>query len=111
VFDSSAKLPAGILNGNVNQYGDFDQCQDVAVDLDPMTYAHLEDYRISGKYCLALLDIEVGKTARPNRFLKEVDDLAHAHRPIVSTVDDVSYSFLPLTLQPKSALASSFEVS
>jgi hypothetical protein len=108
VFDSSAKLPAGILNGNVNQYGDFDQCLDVAVDLDHMTHAHLEDYRISGKYCLALLDIEVGKTARPNRVLKEVDDLAHAHRPIVSTVNDVSYCFLPVALHPKSGLGLLF---
>jgi hypothetical protein len=91
VFDSSAKLPAGILNGNVNQYGDFDQCLDVAAELDPVLYSHLEDYHIAGKYCLAHLDLGMGSTSRPNTVLKEVDDLAHAHRPIVSTVNDVSY--------------------
>ena len=26
MYDASAKVPAGVLNGNVNQYGDFDQC-------------------------------------------------------------------------------------
>jgi hypothetical protein len=91
VFDSSAKLPAGVLNGNVNQYGDFDQCLDVAAELDPVLYSHLEDQHIKGKYCLAQLDLDVGSTATASAVLKEVDDLAHAHRPIVSTVNDVSY--------------------
>jgi hypothetical protein len=90
VFDSSAKFPSGVLNGNTNQYGDFDQCLDVATELDPLLYSHLEHYRIAGKYCLALLDLEVGNTSRASRVLKELDDLMHAHRPIVSTLNDVS---------------------
>ncbi|KDR21234.1 Nose resistant to fluoxetine protein 6 [Zootermopsis nevadensis] len=88
MFDSSAKLPAGLLNGNVNQYGDFDQCLDVAEDLDPVVYSHLEDHHIAGKFCLAHLDMGVRSTTRSNPILKEVDDLVHAHRPIISTVND-----------------------
>jgi len=91
VFDSSAKFPAGILNGNVNQYGDFDQCLDVAVDLNPALYSDMEDYHIMGKYCLAFFDLNIGNTSRTSSVVVELDDLAHAHRPILSTVNDVSY--------------------
>ncbi|PNF21733.1 hypothetical protein B7P43_G10363 [Cryptotermes secundus] len=88
MFDSSAKFPSGVLNGNINQYGDFNQCLEVTTELNPLLYPHLEDYHVTGKYCLTLLDLEVGTTSRPSRVLKELDDLVHAHRPIVSTLDD-----------------------
>ncbi|PSN54851.1 hypothetical protein C0J52_12407 [Blattella germanica] len=49
MYDSSAKLPSGILKGNVNQFGDFDQC--LAIETD-------ESSNIEGKYCLASVDID-----------------------------------------------------
>lgn len=42
MYDASAKLPSGILNGNLNQYGDFDQCLSVAS----------KNRTFRGQYCL-----------------------------------------------------------
>ncbi|GLV31608.1 drop dead [Carabus blaptoides fortunei] len=52
MFDSTAKIPSGILNGNLNQFGDYDECMGIFVKI-PTT-----DIRISGKYCLANIDFE-----------------------------------------------------
>jgi hypothetical protein len=90
VFDSSAKIPSGLLSGNINQYGDFDQCLDLKTELDPPKYPDLQNHRIVGKYCLATLDLDVRKSSSRSAILVEVDDLIHAHRPIISTVNDVS---------------------
>ncbi|XP_014212588.1 uncharacterized protein LOC106642345 [Copidosoma floridanum] len=53
MLDSSAKIPAGLLRGNVNQLGDFDQC------LNALGRIKLEDnvVKIQGKYCLANIDL------------------------------------------------------
>lgn len=42
MFDATAKPPSGILSGNVNQYGDFDEC--LSVD--------------GAQYCLAEIDLQ-----------------------------------------------------
>lgn len=42
MYDSTAKFPTGVLNGNVLQYGDFDQCLDVVAPQNVFR----------GKYCL-----------------------------------------------------------
>nr|CAD7401225.1 unnamed protein product [Timema cristinae] len=52
MYDSSAKLPSGILRGNVNQLGDFDQCLSV-MGSEPNTPTEM----IRGQYCLASIDI------------------------------------------------------
>ena len=91
VFDSSAKIPSGLLNGNINQYGDFDQCLDLKTELDSQMYPNLENYHIAGKYCLAVFDLDIGKFPRRNGIIDEVDDLIHAHRLVISTVNDVSF--------------------
>ncbi|KAL6256883.1 hypothetical protein P5V15_011818 [Pogonomyrmex californicus] len=53
MLDSSAKIPSGLLRGNVNQFGDYDQCLGVLahVKVDEKTI------RIQGKYCLATVDV------------------------------------------------------
>lgn len=53
MLDSSAKIPSGLLRGNVNQFGDFDQCLGVTarVKVDEKTV------KVQGKYCLATLDL------------------------------------------------------
>jgi hypothetical protein len=53
-------------------------------------YPHLENYRIVGKYCLATLDLDIRNSPARSEILVEVDDLTHAHRPLISTVNDVS---------------------
>lgn len=45
MHDATAKIPSGIFNGNLNQYGDYDQCLNVVADNDKFT----------GKYCIAYI--------------------------------------------------------
>lgn len=54
VLDSSAKIPSGLLRGNVNQLGDYDQC------LGVLAHVKVEEktIRIQGKYCLATVDLQ-----------------------------------------------------
>jgi hypothetical protein len=49
VYDASAKVPSGILSGNINQYGNFDQCLSVN---EPSNL-------FKGKYCLAYFQLKV----------------------------------------------------
>ncbi|XP_072742660.1 uncharacterized protein [Anoplolepis gracilipes] len=54
MLDSSAKIPSGLLRGNVNQLGDYDQC------LGVLAYVKVDErtIRIQGKYCLATVDLQ-----------------------------------------------------
>lgn len=47
MHDSTAKIPSGIFNGNVNQYGDFDQCLNIKTS------------KLRGKYCIAYLQPQI----------------------------------------------------
>lgn len=76
VYDASAKIPSGILNGNVNQFGDFDQC----VNVQGME-------AIQGKYCLAYLQPVVPDNLMR---LKHLSSLAQSHSAFRSNFDDVS---------------------
>ncbi|EFN69193.1 Nose resistant to fluoxetine protein 6 [Camponotus floridanus] len=53
MLDASAKIPSGLLRGNVNQLGDYDQC------LGVLAYVKVDErtIRIQGKYCLATMDL------------------------------------------------------
>ncbi|XP_017792734.1 PREDICTED: uncharacterized protein LOC108574590 [Habropoda laboriosa] len=53
MLDSSAKIPSGLLRGNVNQLGDFDEC------LGVVAHVKLNDntIKVQGKYCLANIDV------------------------------------------------------
>jgi hypothetical protein len=83
VYDSSAKLPSGILQGNVNQFGDFDQCLSVAT---------LEKPIMIGKYCLASVDLQataVNNSDADN--LASAVHLAQSYGFIESSYMDVSF--------------------
>lgn len=58
MLDSSAKIPAGLLRGNVNQLGDFDQCLGIAAHVK----VDKKNVQVQGKYCLANIDIEASLT-------------------------------------------------
>ena len=75
MHDSSAKLPSGILRGNVNQLGDFDQCLSITAD---------ETTDIRGKYCLAFVDIKAAKETA------ELVDYVECHSPIRTSNTHVS---------------------
>lgn len=54
-MDASAKIPAGLMLGNVNQLGDFDLCTNIA------TKIKMDDdktVKMRGKYCLAQVDLK-----------------------------------------------------
>lgn len=69
VFDATAKPGAGLLSGNINQYGDFDECMEVP----------------DAQYCLVLMDLDpVWKMP-----LSRYKDLVHSHYSIKETFEDV----------------------
>lgn len=76
VYDATAKLPSGLLSGNVNQFGHFDTC----------LLSSNDDYNINGKYCLVSMQIE----APDNPYLSALHNLIHAHSPFKSKLHDVS---------------------
>lgn len=77
MHDSSAKLTSGILNGNINQYGDFDECLSVE---EP-------EKHFQGQYCLVYLQPElVQKTSK----LEVINKLVTSYGMFKSNFDDVS---------------------
>ncbi|XP_012252676.2 nose resistant to fluoxetine protein 6-like isoform X2 [Athalia rosae] len=74
MFDATAKIPSGILNGNVNQFGDFDECMGVQ-----------GNEGIQGQYCLAYLKLDIDES-RPD--LKHIHKLLHAHYAFKSNLTD-----------------------
>ncbi|XP_053678565.1 nose resistant to fluoxetine protein 6-like [Anopheles nili] len=82
MHDASAKVGQGILNGNVNQYGDFDQCLAIRQTLAASSG---RGQTIRGRYCMA----EVQPTIKPNtRVLKHLFDLIQAHGMLKSNLND-----------------------
>jgi Nose resistant-to-fluoxetine protein, N-terminal domain len=83
VYDSHGRVPASLLSGNVNQYGDFDQC--LRVEHRPQGSAET----IKGQYVLAHFDLQVsGKVNNPQ--LEHLLTLAHSYDVITSNFSDVS---------------------
>lgn len=78
MHDSSAKLPTGILNGNINQFGDFDECLSV---VEP-------DGHFQGQYCLVYLQLDV---THKSQKLKTINKLVQSYGMFKSNFDDVSH--------------------
>lgn len=81
MHDATAKLSSGLLNGNVNQFGDFDECLNVEVD----------GAMFKGKYCLAYFQPAVNKSLK---FINHLRRLAQSHEAFKSTFDDVSMCWI-----------------
>lgn len=77
VHDATAKLPSGVLNGNVNNFGDFDECLNVDAP----------DNDFQGKYCLSYLQPKVSKPLIYTSYLRK---LIQSHEAFKSNFDDVS---------------------
>lgn len=77
MYDASAKLPSGLLNGNINQFGDFDQCLNV----------NSQQNGVIGKYCLAYIQISIPKKFKR---IDRIRKLIQSHDAFVSDFDDVS---------------------
>ena len=82
VHDASAKLPPGLLNGNVNQYGDIDQCLQVR--------SPRQGGVIKGRYCLTTMALRLSDPHHP--LLGHIQQLLQAHEMVRSELDDVSAS-------------------
>jgi hypothetical protein len=76
VQDATAKLSSGILNGNVNQYGDFNLCQNVVAP----------DEKFQGKYCLAYLQPRIIKN---HKYLEYLRYVIQSHDMLKSEFEDV----------------------
>ncbi|XP_026745777.1 nose resistant to fluoxetine protein 6 [Trichoplusia ni] len=74
MFDATAKPPSGILSGNGNQYGDFDECLSI-------------DGAVRGKYCLASLEMSFSG----DETLDEIDTLVHSGHYIRSNITDMGH--------------------
>ncbi|KAI9589312.1 hypothetical protein GQX74_007481 [Glossina fuscipes] len=97
VHDSTGKLSSGILNGNINQHGDFDECLSIRKRLSSKIPS-LNDHdtadegnndneydEIKGKYCLAYAQpILPHKSKRLQTFFK----LVQSHGPFKSEFND-----------------------
>ncbi|CAH2243574.1 jg12884 [Pararge aegeria aegeria] len=86
MFDATAKPPSGILSGNGNQYGDFDECLGI-------------DGAVRGKYCLASLQVNIGGEMGHDH----LDYLIHSGHYIRSNVTDVMFD---ATAKPPSGILS-----
>jgi len=89
VHDASAKLPSGLLNGNVNQYGDFDQCLQVR--------SPSQGPFIKGRYCLTTVAFRLSDPQHP--LLRHIHQLLHAHEFYSRVQDDVSAATVSQTHQ------------
>ncbi|XP_033205713.2 nose resistant to fluoxetine protein 6-like [Bombus vosnesenskii] len=74
MYDATAKIPSGLLNGNINQFGDFDEC--VGIEGSD---------GIQGQYCLAYLQLTVDESRLDLRHLHR---LVHSHYAFRSNVTD-----------------------
>ncbi|XP_046395284.1 nose resistant to fluoxetine protein 6-like [Ischnura elegans] len=111
MYDASAKIPSGLLNGNVNQYGDFDECIKIDEVVDQNIYS-LKDGHIQGKYCMSYIDV---KAHDPQNL--ELLDLLQSHYMIRSNLSDPGHRLPRLSsinwgfCVPSSCSAKDLEVS
>ncbi|KAH0564337.1 nose resistant to fluoxetine protein 6-like [Cotesia glomerata] len=80
MYDATAKIPSGLLSGNVNQLGDFDECLSVNSPAEDQLYG-----QITGQYCLVYLQINIDKS-RPD--LTYLHRLTHSHYAFRSNLTD-----------------------
>lgn len=89
VYDATAKMPSGLLNGHVNQYGDFDLC------LNALTLQEVDHVNFNSQYCLAGIQIIVDQQ---QKFLEYLRTLFLSFESYKSEFDDVSSLKYLLTL-------------
>lgn len=86
VYDANGQISPGILSGNVNIYGDFQECLSVGDD---------EELSFRGKHCFAEVQPFVAKSAIYLNFLRK---LAQSYDLMQSRFEDVSSSQLTMSL-------------
>lgn len=82
MMDANAKIPSGLLRGNVNQLGDFDLCTKIS---QKIKISESNTMKMKGKYCLANIDVVAAVDQ-----LKLPVHLMQGRNFIRSTINDVS---------------------
>lgn len=86
MHDATGKITSGILNGNINQPGDFDQCLGTSSAVDPVVAADDEaDDEIKGQYCLAYAQPML---PHKSKRLRALFKLIQSHGPFKSEFND-----------------------
>jgi len=92
VHDASAKMPSGLLNGNVHAMGDFYQCLRVSQKNDgPVDRG---GGLIRGKYCQVNTYINVDQPKMVAPSVNQIIDSLLSYRAIQSNYYDVSNTYL-----------------
>lgn len=78
MFDASANFPSGILSGNVNSYGDFQEC---------LSIVNHERVNFKSKHCYVELQPSVNKSAT---YVNHLRQLVQSFEVIQSKFEDVS---------------------
>lgn len=76
MHDANSKIPSGLLNGNINQLGDFDLCLSANSKKDD----------IYGQYCLTSFQVETPESP----YLSALHRILLAHFHFKSQLEDVS---------------------
>ena len=85
MLDANAKISSGILQGNANNFGNFDQCVNVVAPNEIF----------QGKYCLAQLQPSLPNDTPHLNYLKS---LVQSFEIIQSNFNDVSFVRLVLII-------------
>ncbi|XP_005177544.1 O-acyltransferase like protein [Musca domestica] len=85
LHDSTGKLNSGILNGNINQLGDFDQCLRVQHQMADGGATGAANVEMKGQYCLAYAQPEL---PHKSKRLQTFFNMVRSHGPFRSEFDD-----------------------
>ncbi|CAG9802744.1 unnamed protein product [Chironomus riparius] len=85
MMDANAKIPSGLLRGNVNQLGDFDLCTKIS---QKIKISESNIIKMKGKYCLANIDVVAAVDQ-----LKLPVHLMQGRNFIRSTINDPNHFF------------------
>jgi hypothetical protein len=64
-MDASAKIPSGLLEGTIADYGEYEECLNIKVTEE-------EPLPISGKYCMTLISMPIPLKPRILKFHKPI---------------------------------------
>lgn len=79
MFDASGSFPTGILSGNVNSFGDFQECLSTRV--------YNTNVSFKGKHCYVEMQPFVNKTKAP--FIDHLRQYVQSFEIIQSRLEDV----------------------
>ncbi|XP_059485096.1 nose resistant to fluoxetine protein 6-like isoform X2 [Neocloeon triangulifer] len=83
VLDANAKIPSGILEGNVDLLGDYEQC------LSVVSHSEKKETKIRGKYCLPEIEFSVNENS--SQIFPQLLKLAQVNRLVTGNLTDPTF--------------------